>query len=279
MENLKQNVILQVRDLSFSVCNEQKNEPEKEILKKISFDLMRGQHLGVVGDSGAGKSMTMYAIADLLPIDKRHLTGSITFSDGSEIIGMNAKERRRTCTKNVAIILQDSMNSLNPYRKVYDQLVENYLYFHPKSGKNEAKEVIIEGIHSVGIDTSMENLSGYPRQFSGGERQRLAIYMALQTGAEILLADEPTTALDAIHQKILIDLIGKICEEHHKTLVFISHNLALVSRMCDSCVVIEKGEIIESGTCREVFGNPKHPHTKQLVEGTRNLQNLEKYNR
>ena len=272
MENeKKEKIILQLRDVSLSIRSEKRGVPEKKILQDISFDLVRGQHLGIVGDSGAGKSMTMYAVADLLPSSVRNLTGSIAFSDGANIIGMDARKRREICTKNVAIILQDSINSLNPYRKVYDQLAENYLHFHPGASRSEVMQSITEGIRAVGIDSGAENLSGFPRQFSGGERQRLAIYMALQTGAEILLADEPTTALDAIHQKILLDLICDICEKHQKTLIFISHNLALVSRVCDSCIVMDQGRIIERGTCREVFGNPQHPQTRSLTAGTREL--------
>ena len=277
MDNVKTgDKILQVKNVSLTIKSEKRGVPDKTILQDITFDLCRGEHLGIVGDSGAGKSMTMYAIADLLPFSSRDLTGSIMFGDGNDIISMDHKKRREVCTRNAAIILQDSMNSLNPYRKVYDQLLENYLRFHPGQNKNEAKDAVAEGIRSVGIDAGMENLRGYPRQFSGGERQRLAIYMALQTGAPILLTDEPTTALDAIHQKILIELIEKICEDHHKTLIFISHNLALVSRICQSCLVIDQGRIIERGSCRDVFSAPKHPHTRELVEGTRKLLNSDK---
>ena len=189
----------------------------------ISFRLKQNEILGIVGGSGAGKSMAMYALTSLLPQKNVLVEGEIKYYKNNDILKMNAKERQEYCSKNVGIILQDSINALNPYEKIYKQL-EDTILLHNKISKQEAKGIIYELMEMIGIDADDKLLNKYPHQFSGGMRQRIAIAMAIESNAKILIADEPTTSLDAINQLKFIKFIKKLCRERNISLIYISHN-------------------------------------------------------
>lgn len=241
--------ILEVQDLCLNIRNGKKIS---SILKNISFNLHSGQHLGIIGNSGAGKSMTMYALANLLPERTTEITGRIVYDGGQDILKMSKKEKRSFCAEKTAIVLQDSINALNPYRKIYTQLEENILHFHPDE-KGNVRKRIEEMMDIVGLSSDASILNRYPGQFSGGMRQRIAIAMALESNARILIADEPTTSLDAVNQMNLVRFLKKICTERHLTLLFISHNPGIVSMLCEDVLVMKNGEIIDRGKTVEVF--------------------------
>ena len=256
--------LLDIKDLNVSIKNQKKIIP---VLNKVTFSVKKGESIGIIGQSGAGKSMTMYAITDLLP-PSASVTGSIVFYGKDDILQMKAKDRRRYCSKNAAIILQDSINALTPYKKIYDQLEETVIFHHGFS-KSEAKDRIYEMMKLFSIDT--DTLGKYPHQFSGGMRQRIAIAMALESDADLLIADEPTTSLDVISQMKFIRFIEKIREEKEITLLYISHNLGLVDMLCDYAYVMKNGEVVEHGTTKEIFSAPKNEYTKEMVNGTKEL--------
>lgn len=245
--------ILEVRDLCLNISSGKK---VAAILKNVSFDLHSGQRLGIIGNSGAGKSMTMYALTNLLPERTTEITGSIVFNGQHDILKMPKKEKRLLCSEKTAIILQDSMNALNPYRKIYTQLEENILHFHPEEKENVRKR-IEEMMAVVGIPADAATLNKYPGQFSGGMRQRIAIAMALESNARILIADEPTTSLDAINQMNLVRFLKKVCEERELALIFISHNPGIVSMLCEDVLVMKSGEVIDCGKTDEVFARQR----------------------
>lgn len=264
-------VILNVNSLSLELLDGKTVSP---ILNNISFTLKRGQRCGIVGSSGAGKSMTMYCLADLLPEKNSRLQGSICYYGKQDILKMGRKEKRLYCSKHTAVILQDSMNALNPYRTVCCQLEETVLHHHRMS-RREAKIRIAETMNRIGLSSDRKILERYPGQFSGGMRQRIAIAMALESDAEILIADEPTTALDAINQMDFVRFLDELCRERQLSLLFISHNLGLVDMLCDDVLVMNQGEIIERGSVKDVFSNPKEIYTRQLIEGTRKLAGMQ----
>lgn len=242
-------VILDVSNLCLDIKSGRKRTA---ILKNVSFRLHQGQRLGIIGNSGAGKSMTMYALTNLLPEKTTEMTGSIVYYGENDILKMKRKEKRRYCSEHTAIILQDSLNALNPYRTIYSQMEENILHFHPMD-KAAAGKRIREMMEVIGISSDVQTLNKYPRQFSGGMRQRIAIAMALESNAKILIADEPTTALDAINQMNFVRFLDKICRERNLALLFISHNPGLVSMLCEDVLVMKKGEVVDRGPSAEVF--------------------------
>lgn len=260
-------IILEVKNLNLKIKDE---NTVHDILNNVSFQLREKQRLGIIGGSGAGKSMTMYALSNLLPEKNIIIDGSICYYGVHDILKMKKKEKRKFCSENTAIILQDSINALNPYEKVYKQMEET-VRFHHNMTKEQAREKIKEMMSIIGLDGDMEILNKYPDQFSGGMRQRIAITMALESNANILIADEPTTSLDAVNQKKLVSFIKQICRDRGLTLIFISHNLGLVSMLCENVLVMQNGEIIERGTVEEVFSHPAEPYTKALVNGTKEL--------
>ncbi|MGL4791930.1 MAG: ATP-binding cassette domain-containing protein, partial [Anaerotignaceae bacterium] len=221
-------------------------------------------------------SMTMYAITGLLPEKNSTISGEIIFHNQFNILKMNSKQKREFCSKNSAIILQNSINALNPNEKIYKQLMETVL-LHNKISKQEAMKKILEVLKEVDIEPTEDNLNKYPHQFSGGMRQRIAIAMALQSPAKLLIADEPTTSLDAINQMKLAKLIKRICQQRNLSLIYISHNLGLVDIMCEKVIVIHNGEIVEEGLTKEVFSSPQNAYTKELVEGTKMLLTKEAF--
>lgn len=243
---------------------------ENHILKGISFSVPKGARLGIVGESGSGKSMTMYSLCDLLPAGRTKVSGKIVYHGETDILQLAEKQKRLYCAKNAAIILQNAIDALNPYFRIRTQMLET-IRFHHSLEAGEAEKRMRDLLVQVGIEDVEGVLRKYPGQLSGGMRQRVAIALALESDASLLIADEPTTSLDAVNQMRLITLIRKIVEEKDLTLIYISHNLGIIHMLCEDVLVMKEGEIVERGSCGKVFSAPRHPYTKALVEGTKEL--------
>lgn len=261
--------IIEINNLKVSIKQGRKNK--KEIVKGISFNLKENQILGLIGESGAGKSMTVYAISSLLPPKGTIIEGEIKFFDGVDILKLSQKEKRKYLSEHLAVVLQDSMNSLNPYESIERQVIETVKFKDKSITNEEALKKGKELLRKVGFNPDEHDLTKLPYEYSGGMRQRIAIALSLAYEPKLIIADEPTTALDAIHQRTFIKFIKKLCKDNNISLIYISHNLALVSELCDYIVVLDHGEIVDMGEKEEVFKNPKSEKTKELIYYTKDL--------
>ena len=237
----------------------------------VSFSVERGETLGIVGESGSGKSVTCYSIMGLIPTPPgRIVSGTATF-DGTDLLHCSPAEARSIRGKRVAMIFQDPMTSLNPYMRISEQLVEPLL-IHEKISKGEALARGVSALESVGINDAEKRIHLYPHEFSGGMRQRVMIAMALITKPELLIADEPTTALDVTVQAQILELIKKMQRELGMAVIFITHDLGVVSGLCDRVQVMYAGRIVESADTRTLFHSPRHPYTRGLQRSIPSLQ-------
>ncbi|MDO4296495.1 MAG: ABC transporter ATP-binding protein [bacterium] len=274
---------LKIEHLNLSI---QKQGKSTEILRDINLCVREGERWAITGESGAGKSMTMYALTSLLPEKTSKLSGSIWYRnvDGSftDVLALPAEKRTGYCAKKVALILQDAMDALNPFERVEKQWKATISLHHSQekrdfenqnkraSERKEQQKYMRERLEQFGIlDEGV--LKKYPHQLSGGMKQRIAIAMALESEATILIADEPTTALDAPNQRKLVEYIAELCQKKGLTLLYISHNLALLDAICTHVAVLKEGEIVESGTKEQVFYAPRHPYTARLVAEAKRL--------
>ncbi|MGO0576203.1 ABC transporter ATP-binding protein [Ornithinimicrobium panacihumi] len=254
--------LLQVQDLSVSFRSHQ---GPVTVLEKLSFTLDRGQSLGIVGESGSGKSMTALAIMGLLPPEAT-VTGSVRLQ-GEEITSMSERRLRPLRGDTMAMIFQDPLSSLNPYYTVGLQIAEAH-QAHRGGSRRAAKAVAVEAMEAVHIRDARHRVDHYPHQFSGGMRQRIMIAMALACEPDLLIADEPTTALDVTVQAQVLDLIDEIQESIDAALIFITHDLAVVSQVSDHVIVLQKGTVRDSGPTREVFTRTTDPYTQRLLAAT-----------
>ena len=231
-------------------------------VRDVSFDIRRGETVALVGESGSGKSVTALSTVDLLP-GSAEITGSITY-DGTEMVGAPESELRRVRGNDISFIFQEPMTSLNPLHTLEKQLAESLLVHQGLKG-DAARTRIIELLHEVGIQDPESRLTSYPHQLSGGQRQRVMIAMALANNPELLVADEPTTALDVTIQAQILELLARIQRERGMSMLFITHDLGIVRNIADRVNVMKDGEIVEAGPTREIFGAPQHPYTKMLL--------------
>jgi oligopeptide transport system ATP-binding protein len=230
----------------------------------VSFDLARGRTLGIVGESGSGKSVTNLSILRLIPSPPgRIVDGQILF-DGADIVSMPDDEIRKIRGKRIAMIFQDPMSSLNPFMRISRQLME-ITELHLGYGKDQAYEHAVKMLHTVGIPDARARVGNYPHEFSGGMRQRVMIAMALSCNPELLIADEPTTALDVTIQAQILDLIRKLKEEMGTSVILITHDLGVVAGMTDDIIVMYAGKIFERAPTAELFARPGNPYTKGLL--------------
>jgi oligopeptide transport system ATP-binding protein len=229
----------------------------------VSFHVRRGETLGIVGESGSGKSVTCYSLMGLIPQPPGRIEAGRAMFDGVDLLHCSIKERAAIRGLRVAMIFQDPMTSLNPYLRVGDQIMEP-LMIHGGFSRDEARGRALDSLREVGIQDGESRLRAYPHQFSGGMRQRVMIAMALITNPELLIADEPTTALDVTVQAQILDLIKKLQREHGTAVIFITHDLGVVSGFCDRVQVMYAGRIVESAPVGEVFRTPMHPYNKAL---------------
>ena len=255
------NRLLEVKDLQVSFIG---NEKEFEAVKGISFHVEKGETLGIVGESGSGKSVTARSIMRLLPSPPSFLkSGEINFQ-GKNLVEQTEKEMESVRGQHISMIFQDPMTSLNPTIRIGEQIAES-LKKHQQVSKDEAFEKTVELLELVGIKNSEKRYSQYPHEFSGGMRQRAMIAMALACNPSLLIADEPTTALDVTIQAQILSLMKSMQEKLGTSIILITHDLGVVAGMCDRVIVMKEGEIVEEGTTEEIFNNPKHDYTKRLL--------------
>ncbi len=231
----------------------------------ITFDLRRGETLGIVGESGSGKSVTNLSIIRLVPSPPgRIVSGEVLFR-GQDILSLTAEEVRRIRGKRISMIFQDPMTSLNPFMRISKQLME-LTQLHLGHTKQQAYEHAIKMLDTVGIPEARARVDSYPHEFSGGMRQRVMIAMALSCEPELLIADEPTTALDVTIQAQILELIKKLKEETGTSVILITHDLGVVAGMTDHIIVMYAGKVFEQATTRELFDAPGNPYTKGLLK-------------
>jgi peptide/nickel transport system ATP-binding protein len=241
-----------------------------EVVRGVSFALERGEVLGLVGESGSGKSVTSLAILGLLDPAAR-VEGAIRWQ-GRELIGLSNRELRGIRGRQIAMIFQEPMTALNPVMTVGRQITEAILAHATGTGTREAKRRAIGALESVAIPDAARRFEDYPHQFSGGQRQRILIAMALVHKPQLLIADEPTTALDVTVQAQVLELLKSLQREHGVAMLFTSHDLAVVGQMADRVAVMRSGQILESGSALEVLTRPQHPYTKSLLAAVPTLR-------
>jgi oligopeptide/dipeptide ABC transporter ATP-binding protein len=252
--------ILSVRDLSVSYYTP---EGESMAVRNVSLEVKRGETIGIVGESGSGKSTLGLAIMRLIHPPGKIKSGSIYY-EGSDILSMRNDELRKLRGKEIAMIFQDPMSSLNPVKKVRDHFTE-YIMQHVngisyESALKRAKEML----RNVGI--SEERIEDYPHQFSGGMRQRVMIALALTLNPKLLIADEPTTALDVLVEAQILELINRLKKEFSLTVILITHNMGVVAEMADRVAVMYAGKIVELSETKNLYENPRHPYTMGLIQ-------------
>ncbi len=252
--------LLKVRDLHTSFFTP---AGEVKAVNGVSFNLDRGKVLGIVGESGSGKSVTAYSIMQILASTGKIVSGSIKL-DGQELVGAGESVMKTVRGNKVSIIFQDPMTSLNPTYTIGHQLMEAIM-LHTNRTKAQAKERAIEMLRLVNVNEPEKRIKQYPFEFSGGMRQRVMIAMALACEPDILIADEPTTALDVTIQAQILELMKSLQEELGMAIIMITHDLGVVAQMCDEVIVMYAGSICEQGTAEEIFYNPKHEYTKGLM--------------
>ncbi len=233
-------------------------------VENVSFSLEKGKTLGIVGESGSGKSVTCYSLLGLIPKPPGRIESGSAVFDGIDLLKASEQQLRGIRGKRISMIFQDPMTSLNPYLKVSTQLLEP-LKLHMGLTGRAAMERVIESLTEVGIQNPEQRVHSYPHEFSGGMRQRVMIAMALITRPEMLICDEPTTALDVTVQKQVLDLIRDRQKELGTSVIFITHDLAVVAEMCDHINVMYAGRIVESAPRDLLFSNPRHAYTRALL--------------
>ena len=234
-------------------------------VRNVSFDVAPGETLGIVGESGSGKSVTCYSMMGLIPMPPGRIESGSAMLDGTDLLHCPEKELRSIRGKRISMIFQDPMTSLNPYLTIGEQVAEP-LVIHEGAGKKEARDRALEQLALVGIPDAEQRMDAYPHQFSGGMRQRVMIAMALITRPEILIADEPTTALDVTVQKQVLDLIRKLQQDMGTSVILITHDLGVVRQYADRINVMYAGRIVESAPARELLEHPRHAYTRALMK-------------
>ena len=262
MENTinEKDTVLEVRDLELWFNGDY---GAVKILNKVNFDIHKGETLGIVGESGCGKSMTSLCIMQLLNTPPARIKGSIQLR-GRELLKLSDKQMQGVRGNQISMIFQEPMTSLNPVFTIGDQLCETFM-LHQGLTKKQAQAKALGLLEMVKIPEPAQRLNEYPHQLSGGMRQRVMIAMALACLPELLIADEPTTALDVTIQAQVLDLMRKLQKEMGTAIAFITHDLGVVSEMCDRVIVLYCGEMMEEASVDDIFEDPKHPYTEGLM--------------
>ena len=259
--------LLEVKDLHTSFYTP---AGEVKAVNGVSFNLERGKVLGIVGESGSGKSVTAYSIMQILEKTGKIVSGSVKF-DGQELVGIGEEGMKKIRGNKISIIFQDPMTSLNPTYTIGHQLMEAIMLHTPRN-KQQAWDRAVEMLRLVNVNEPEKRMKQYPFEFSGGMRQRVMIAMALACEPDILIADEPTTALDVTIQAQILELMQSLQKELGMAIIMITHDLGVVAQLCDEVVVMYAGSICEQGTADEIFYNPRHEYTKGLMRSIPTLE-------
>ena len=259
---------LSVKDLSVSFTTER---GRAGVLDGVSFDLAKGETLGLVGESGCGKSVTSLGITRLLPKPSGQIDAGEVWLDGVNLLELPAIEMQRIRGPRIGMIFQDAMTALNPVQRLHVQMDESIRLHAPELSKSQALARAIELLTDVGIPSPEMRLNDYPHQLSGGMRQRVMIAMALAAEPDLLIADEPTTALDVTVQAQILMLIKRLQQQRGMAVIFITHDLGVVAQLCQRVAVMYAGRIVEQGSVKALFSDPKHPYTRGLFDSIPHL--------
>jgi oligopeptide transport system ATP-binding protein len=259
--------LLQVKDLRTHFFTD---EGVVRAVDGISYDVQEGETMGLVGESGCGKSVSALSILRLIPSPPGKIVGGEVWFDGQDLLKVDEEEIRHVRGNRIAMIFQEPMTSLNPVLTIGRQITEA-LELHLKMHRNAANHRAVELLEMVGIPEGHSRLDDYPHQFSGGMRQRVMIAMALSCNPKLLLADEPTTALDVTIQAQILEIMARLSREFGTAVIIITHNLGVVARYADRVNVMYAGKIVESGSAREIYGHPRHPYTLGLLRSVPRL--------
>ncbi|MAM85889.1 MAG: microcin ABC transporter ATP-binding protein [unclassified Hahellaceae] len=256
--------LLSIRDLTLDFRGPD-TRPEDAVIRKVGFDIAPAETLALVGESGSGKSVTAMTILRLIDSPPLHVLGGEIEFKGTSILKASQAELRRIRAGEVGVIFQEPLTSLNPLHRIHRQLTEK-IVLQRGLGKREALELALFWLNKVGIRNAAQRLQAFPHELSGGERQRVMIAMALVNEPALLIADEPTTALDVTVQAQILELIQRLQDEMKMAVLFITHDLHIVRQIADRVVVMERGEVVERGETRQVFERPEHHYTRKLIE-------------
>lgn len=247
-------------------------------VEEVSFDLHRGETLGLVGESGSGKSVTALSILRLVPDPPGKIIGGKILFEGKNLLELPEKEMRKIRGNRISMIFQEPMTSLNPVLTIGEQIAEG-IVLHERVGKKEAMHQSVEMLRKVEISAPEQRVREYPHQLSGGMRQRVMIAMALALRPDILIADEPTTALDVTIQRQILDLIRKLQEEIGMAVLLITHNLGIIAETAQRVVVMKEGRVVETADVFSLFEKPQHPYTQQLLAAVPRLGETKKWSK
>lgn len=264
-------VVLSVRDLHTEFVSK---EGIVQAVRGVSFDLRRKEKLGIVGESGSGKSALALSILGLVEAPGRVVSGEV-WLNGRDIRRLSDRQLQRIRGKEISLIFQDPMSSLDPVKTIGDQLVEG-IRRHQRVSRRAARERAISLLREVEVPLADRRLSDYPHQYSGGMRQRVMIAIALANEPDVLIADEPTTALDVTTQAQVLDLLERLAEEHHAAIILITHNLGIVAEFCDWVQVMYAGRTVEKARTEDIFLRPVHPYTEALLKSVPRPDRLER---
>lgn len=253
--------LLEIKDLETSIKIGDSWFPT---INQISLKLKSNEILGIVGESGCGKSILNKSVIRLLPDKIAKVTNGDILFDGKHIIDMKEKEYQKIRGKDIGMIFQEPMTALNPVFKIQNQLIEPIM-LHLNKSKTEAKQLATKLLEYVGISRVNEILNSYPHQLSGGMRQRVMIAMVISCNPKLLIADEPTTAIDVTIQAQILDLLKKLQQENEMAIILVTHDLSVVSEFCDKVMVMYAGQIVEYGDIDQILNHPQHPYTKKLL--------------
>jgi oligopeptide/dipeptide ABC transporter ATP-binding protein len=263
--------LLKVKDLKTTFYSK---DNKIEAVRGVNIEINSGEILGIVGESGSGKSVLMKSVIGILPKNAKIDSGEVYFEE-KNILNLSNKEMRKIKGKEIAMIFQDPMTALNPLKKIGDHIIE-VLVRHRGVNKKEAKKMAIDVLKDVGIPMAEKRIDQYPHEFSGGMRQRVLIAMALACDPKLLIADEPTTALDVTIQAQILELLKELKDKNNMSIILITHDLGVVASLCNRIAVMYGGLIMEEGTTEEIFYSSKHPYTKALLNSIPKVNGDEK---
>ena len=260
-EERENDVLLDVKNL---IVHYEMDEEVVEAVNNVSFNVKRGEAFGLIGETGAGKTTIALSIMRLLPEPRGNIIGGTITFDGEDLTAATKKQMTRIRGRKISMIFQDPMTALNPVQRVGEQIEEVIALHNPEFSKHELMLAGMEMLREVGIPP--ERYKDYPFQFSGGMKQRVVIAIALACKPDMIIADEPTTALDVTIQAQVLELMKELKAKYGTAVVLITHDFGVVSELCDRCAVMYGGEIVECGTLRDIFKNPRHPYTRGLFD-------------